>query len=617
MPKIGMPLNLYSEVVQPTGGLAGAGAVKVMGQPKLSPLALVLRESIQNSWDARNGARQVRFAIERRRLNREDVEYLVEQVFPGAVDVGMPVARALRRRPELLILTDMGTVGLEGPVRADEIEEEEPRRFVDFFRNIGSHQQMAGTGGTYGFGKTSLYRLSKSHAIAAFSRARPTPGATLEARFMAAGIGESLKLGNRWLTGRHWWGKAPRVRDPVVDPVVGDAAVRIAKELGMLFSYNEAGTSIAVLSPKIEDGEEFRMEVVETLLYNFWPKMLPGESGDPHIAFTFIDDDQEVAIMDPRKHPKVKPFVDAYSGLSRANRVATSSAVTVSTGGAQVEVGKVAYVRAHRQPVAALKKKSWEPIGDVCHHVCLLRTPELVVTYEKTQPPIGAIPGYAAVFRAYDQWNETFASAEPPSHDEWEPSGLPKRQREIVNRTLKELRRIMKTVADPSGSATGTGTSVTPLGNLASFLGELLDGVDADGPQVAPAGGVRPVTGGGGRKGLPGRIEVVDTIVEESSQTPGAVIAAISVDLKGAEPGARVRVLAKAGVQTADGIETEAPEGEPGVEILSWRDERGVELATADEVEVTTQIKATRLTVVASVPERLIGAIAFTCRLES
>ena len=153
--------------------------------------------------------------------------------------------------------------------------------------------------------------------------------------------------------------------------------------------------------------------------------------------------------------------------------------------------------------------------------------------------------------------------------------------------------------------------------HLASFLGELLDGVDADGPQVAPAGGAKPVAGGGGRKGLPGRIEVLETVVEESTRTPGAVIAAISVELKGAEPGARVRVLAKAGVQTADGIETEAPEGEPGVEILSWSDERGVELTSEEEVEVTAQIKATRLTVVASVPERLLGAIVFACRLES
>lgn len=612
-----MPLSLYSEVVQPTGGLAGAGAVKVLGQPKLSALALVIRESIQNSWDARNGTRQVRFTIERRKLDSGEVDFLVEQVFPGAVDVGIPVARALRKRPELLLLTDMGTVGLEGPVRADEIEEDEPRRFVDFFRNIGSHQQVAGTGGTYGFGKTSLYRLSKSHAIVAFTRARPAPGENLETRFMAAGIGESRKVGNRWLTGRHWWGKAPRVRDPVVDPVVGDAAVSMAKGLGMVFSYNEAGTSIAVLSPDIEDGEEFRTEVVETLLYNFWPKMLAGPTGEPHIAFTFIDGGNEVTITDPRQHPKIRPFVDAYSGLRRANKVVTSSEVTVSTGGSQVEVGKVAYVRVHRHPVAATKRKSWEPIGDVFHHVCLLRTPELVVTYEKTQPPIGALPGYAAVFRAHDEHNEAFASAEPPAHDAWEPSGLPKRQREIVNRTLKELRQLMRTVADPAGSANVAGATVTPLGHLASFLGELLDGVDADGPQVAPASGAKTVAGGGGRKGLPGKIEVVETVVEESTQTPGSVVAAISVNLKGAEPGARVRILAKAGVQTADGIETEAPEGEPGVEILSWRDERGVELASDAEVEVTAQIRATRLTVVASVPERLLGAIVFTCRLAS
>lgn len=611
-----MKLSLYSEVVQPTGGLAGSGAVKVLGRPKLSTLGLVLRESIQNSWDARKDGRQVRFGIERRKLTETEERIFAEKVFPGAGEVGVPLASALRRRPEILVLTDMGTVGLEGPVRADLVEENEPRRFVDFFRNIGSHQEVAGSGGTYGFGKSSLYRLSRSKTIAVFTRARPSPGASLESRFMAAGIGAARRRDGRWLTGRHWWGAAGTRRDPVVDPLLDDDAVEVAMSLGLRFSHNEAGTSIAILSPDIEREEEFRTEVVETLVYNFWPKMLAGAGEGPDVHFSFSDLGEDIEIPDPREHPKVAPFVSAYSGLKRSSRAVTASTVKVTLRGEEVAVGRVAHVRAPIRPETGQKRKRWEPFEDVTHHVCLLRTPELVVKYESTQMPVGAMSGYAAVFRAADEYNDIFANAEPPAHDDWEPSSLPKREKAIVNRTMKELRRLMKAVADAGGALTGATSSALPLGRLASFLGELLDGVEADGPQMTATGGTGPAKGKRGRTGSAGTIEVTGTQIAESPRYDGAVIAHITVALRGAQPGASVRIRAQGGVQTGDGIETAAPENAPTVEVLSWRDERGAEIAAGEEVIVRSQVKASVLSVIAVVPERLLGSISFSCRLE-
>lgn len=612
-----MRLSLYSEVVQPTGSLAGSGAVKVLGRPKLSTLGLVLRESIQNSWDARKDTRQVRFTIERRELSEREIKILCEQIFPGAQEVGVPVSRALRKRPELLVLTDMGTVGLEGPVRADKVEEDEPQRFVNFFRNIGSHQEVAGSGGTYGFGKSSLYRLSKSMSIAVFTRARPSPGSVLESRFMAAGIGKSCRQESRWLTGRHWWGAAGTRRDPVVDPLVDDEAFKVAKSLKLALSHHEAGTAIAILSPEIESEDDFRTEVVENLVYNFWPKMLANPEEGPDIHFSFIDRGEDVKIPDPRGHHKIAPFVSAYSALRRSTRAVTSATVKVASHGAEIAVGRVAHVRA---PIAIGsgegRKKRWEPFGDVTHHVCLLRTPELVVKYEKTQPPIGLQSGYAAVFRAADEHNDVFASAEPPAHDDWEPSSLPKRDKEVVNRTMKELRQIMKRVADAGGAATGATSSVLPLGRLASFLGELLDGVEADGPQVVAAGGTPPSGGAGGRAASVARIEVTGTQIAESTRRPGSIVAEIGVALRGGPPGASVRLRAQGGVQTADGIETEAPQDAPTVEVLSWKNERGAEIAHGPEVVVKAQVRVTTFTVIAIVPERLLGAISFSCSLE-
>ena len=45
-------IHLHSEPFSRDGNIAADGAARLLGQPALSPLELVIRESIQNSWDA-------------------------------------------------------------------------------------------------------------------------------------------------------------------------------------------------------------------------------------------------------------------------------------------------------------------------------------------------------------------------------------------------------------------------------------------------------------------------------------------------------------------------------------------------------------------------------------
>src|SRR4051812_44975955 len=50
-----MKLKLTEERVSPTGGPKAEGAKRVLGTPSMGPLTVVLREAVQNSWDARVG----------------------------------------------------------------------------------------------------------------------------------------------------------------------------------------------------------------------------------------------------------------------------------------------------------------------------------------------------------------------------------------------------------------------------------------------------------------------------------------------------------------------------------------------------------------------------------
>ena len=55
-----MPLvNIYSEPFRRDGNISAEGASKLLGRPSLSPLELLLRETLQNSWDASIGEKKV------------------------------------------------------------------------------------------------------------------------------------------------------------------------------------------------------------------------------------------------------------------------------------------------------------------------------------------------------------------------------------------------------------------------------------------------------------------------------------------------------------------------------------------------------------------------------
>ena len=78
-------IHIYSEPFSPDGNISGDGATKLLGAVSLTPLELLLRETIQNSWDASIGqATQPSYGIKIRSLNENEkiVCGLFSQIFP-------------------------------------------------------------------------------------------------------------------------------------------------------------------------------------------------------------------------------------------------------------------------------------------------------------------------------------------------------------------------------------------------------------------------------------------------------------------------------------------------------------------------------------------------------
>ena len=308
-------LYLHSERFGPTGNSTSEGVLNQLGRPNLDLISLLVREAVQNSWDARRDQRGgVTFRIDLSALTDLQLDTLAQSVFAD-VPPSLPLTGVLEgvERPRVLVLSDHGTIGLGGPTRADiPTPPGQPRDFIDFLRNVGHPPDRPMTGGTYGYGKAASYLASRGQTICVYTRWEGPDG--FESRFIAAALGGTYQAAGperELLTGRHWWGVE---RDGIAEPVVGEEADEIGAALGLrVRSGNDTGTSIIVIAPDF--GETTPQDAIEqicaSVLWNFWPKMLPGSSGVVPIAFRFVLDGAAVAVPEPAEYPPLEGYVQA------------------------------------------------------------------------------------------------------------------------------------------------------------------------------------------------------------------------------------------------------------------------------------------------------------------
>ena len=216
-----MVLYLYSEPYHPQGNIDARATRRAIGSlPHLDSWSLFLRETLQNSWDARldpDGG--VEFSVDAFWLAPEQHEFLRDEVLADLPQGGSDLAEWLERDFGLLVVSDRGCRGLGGPTRAD-LSTSGSSDFVDFVRNVGRAEDKALGGGTYGFGKGVLYGASVCSTIMVFTRTRVA--GLLVSRFMAISLGSSFDVSRKRYTGRHWWGVADDLTG--AEPVTGRRA---------------------------------------------------------------------------------------------------------------------------------------------------------------------------------------------------------------------------------------------------------------------------------------------------------------------------------------------------------------------------------------------------------
>lgn len=498
-------LEWFPKVCGP-GDLIGDGARKLLGQPKVSPIALLARETAQNSWDARVEA-SIKFSMSLRLLSPQQVELLRSKVLvgnPGGINL-----RETLNKDEVWVLevSDRGTKGLGGPVRPDlPVPPGQPMDFVNMVFNIGAPSDRKLGGGTYGFGKAVGYLTSGCGTTLIWSRSREQ--GVLESRLIGSAIGTNFEDGNRRYTGRHWWGvQSSADSDGTrVEPLRGPAADTIGNVLFEEgFDPAATGTSILIIDPQLGGAsyEDSADQLAEAVLWNLWPKMVPLSDGRCPMEVDIRLNGESISMVAPSEHPYLSAYVDclkAVRGMHEGRAVELPLGLTKEVRRLSPNrlLGYLAMTRFTSFGEDEIRFPDIDPLGNSSHHVCLMRHAELVVTYNELRSLDS--PGYhwAAVFQPVEETDAAFSASEPPAHDEWIPTSLADRdQKSIVKVALQRIKEICGAfAAPPVGQQGNTTKEAAPTLDLANSLGALVASTE---PEASPSTGGLGGGGGGGR----------------------------------------------------------------------------------------------------------------------
>jgi len=558
----------YSEPFPPGGAMSAEGVRNQLGRPQLSLFEVLAREAIQNSWDARFRSENVRFSIDGQEVTGDTKRRIATTLSTGlAADRLSELHEALQRDAlGLLAVSDRGTTGLGGPTRADvESGTDGPRDFVAFVRNMGEPRDKELGAGTFGFGKTIFYLVSRARTIVVYTRCRTDGG--YQTRLIGCAVGESFRVQQGSLirphTGRHWWGVP---RDGVQEPLLGAEADNVASILQLQpFADEETGTSIVVIDPAFEDPHEDMRAIACAITWHAWPKMI-AEAEAMQFGVSWNGD--EVPIPDPEQTPPLDGFVAAYRRLKAGE--------SLECFRPQQRLGRLSL---HRQLVRAQQPQYPEtfdpPLHSPAHHVALLRAPHFVVKYHAGDALAGDAAEYAGVFLAEEEIDDAFAQSEPPTHDDWVARQLKGTARTFVNTTYSRLNERLRAYARPvTGDVIGAGG--VPLGAASAQFATLVATAPSTGGTGFGATGGNGGSGGGegaGRNAVTprtprGSLEEVGE--PEYGSFDGRLAVLFPFRIRRAAAGASVRATALVGVDENLSAETESPVGSREPKVLGW-----------------------------------------------
>jgi len=452
---------------------------------------LLIRETLQNSWDAREEDWYPAYGVRLDRLDKTKRALLLDNVFTD-LPASLEQIRASLNSPDIHVLEiyDRGTTGLDGPYRAsEEAADGMPNNFNSFVFDIGTTSDSEVSGGTFGFGKTATFEVSKAHSVVYWSRCRGLDG-TLEYRLIASTLHDDYAEGGKRYTGAHWWGVAT---DDDVVPLRG----RQAEELGNAlfqnsFGEDETGTSILIIDPEIsftgnsegpvnertpvrtdEHSDELIRQISDALAYNAWPKTISADGEYPPMIFELFrnDESQEVAaairsrwsrwadaLIQVRRHQgQQSDEVDPERPAGVLREVTEPISLrprSLNATREEVFGDRTDTVVGHLHLVSSIGETDPQVRTVPKNKLCMMRSEaELVVRYDEFADTEDDGLQWHGVFKPTPQCDRHFSATEPSTHDSWNPRAAEKEvSTYVVEKALQQVRLKTRKFLSESGT---------------------------------------------------------------------------------------------------------------------------------------------------------------------
>lgn len=429
------------------------------GINELSEPELLVRETAQNSWDARKQSSRRSTPMSFRVSDlavASDVREELKTFFGEASEFGLgrrrpddpTVLRELWKRlsgedPSVLYVRDEGTEGLGGPTNArDAVPGGVVDRYVRFLLNIGQANTDESAGGSYGLGRSVFWRMSTCQTVVVYTRY--VEGGAYRSRLIGSSIGGSFVRAGVNYTGRHWWSDGENGR-----PFEGPKAEEWARRLGFEpYEGDTTGTTVMVVAPSTPGGpRDLATALVKSIEYHLWPKYvsLPGRGPEESMTFEVRHDSNT---FEPSNVPEIyaSPLgnhVRAFE-LGRVN-TAQRGPFRFSTtldhdfrGVSLRTIGRLSVMKMISgvdEPSVAAASPDLDPdedshdltsviearFADLANTVALMRTPELIVGYKRIKNPDQDVV-LAGVFKASERANGYLRRCESATHTEWSPT---------------------------------------------------------------------------------------------------------------------------------------------------------------------------------------------------
>lgn len=317
------------------GTINASGATNTLkGVDGLSDTEVLLREAVQNSYDARDEdviinlqtkkkekvKKILHFNIRAFCFSQDNINF-INEVFDSENKNGYfakNVKKDITLRNINIEISDLNTKGLIGYPGVTDLKE--GQNFADFVYYTGNDKPVDSVdGGANGFGKAAYYLYSNARTLFIYTRIKntniKTGLVTYQSRLIAASLNEDIE-------GRCWWGISTQSTNEsgvYAAPVIGDEADEIAIKLGFLpFEKEQTGTKLIIINakprkmPTFENGNPktiddiIKYDIPAYLVHWYWNKIVNGE-----IVFTINYKGENIEIDDPSKVYPYKYFIEA------------------------------------------------------------------------------------------------------------------------------------------------------------------------------------------------------------------------------------------------------------------------------------------------------------------